>query len=365
MQKTGSLAVQIGIFVVVGTLILTLFSIRTSRDFGGGGFYEIEAYFDDTLGLTDQADVSLSGVRIGKVKSVDFDPRRRAVKAVLAVSSDYPLPTDSTARIQQAALLGTSIVVIRYGQESGMLSKGGEIATESVPGLDELVTSVSEMSADARDLVSSFKENQDGLFGRIESVIEENREDLRKTSESFAQTGPKLELLADNLNEITENMKSGKGTIGRLYSDETLYEDLKSFSTDAKQIVADLRDGDGTLSRLLYDDSLAREAEDGFRKLGEAGDEVKAVLGDNEEEIREALAALRDVGPRMDRALDDLQEITRKINEGEGTLGRLVNDPSLYEDAQRTVNQVGESFEASEEQGVVRSFIGVLFGALI
>ncbi len=365
MNKTGSLAVQIGIFVVAGTLILIMFSLRTTSELRSSESYELVAYFDDTLGLTDQADVSLSGVSIGKVRSVDFDPERRAVKATLILRQDYPLPTDSTARIQQAALLGTSIVVIRYGAGSNMLSAGNEIETEKVAGIDELMTSVSKMSTEARDLVSSFKDNQEGLFSRIERVIEENREDLRSTAESFAQTGPKLEKLADNLNEITENMKAGKGTIGRLYADETLYEDLKTFSTEAREIATDLREGEGTLNKLLYDDSLAQEAEDSFRKLGEAGDEVKAVLGDNREEIQDALVALKDAGPRIEEAVRDLQEITRKINDGEGTLGRLVNDPSLYEDTRRTVNQVGESFEAGEEQGVVRSFIGVLFGALI
>jgi len=360
-NKSAALAVQVGIFVVVGTLVLLLFSLRTGSEFGKGDSYAVSAYFDDALGLADQADVSLAGVRIGEVEGVDFDVKRRLVKATLRIDSDYPLPADSVARIKQAALLGTSIVSVEYGSSGERVADGGEIPTEKTPGLDELIASVSEASEGAKKLVESFEEGQKGLFGKVEAVIDENREDIR----SFAQSGPKLEKLADNLNEITDNMKAGKGTMGRLYADEELYTDLKSFTSEAKQIAADVRETTGTLHRLIYDDSLATEAEESFRKMGEAGDEVKAVLGDNREQIAQTIDSLKDVGPRIEEALTNFQAISRKINDGEGTLGKLVNDPTLYDDAKRTLNQVGQSFEAGEEQGVIRSFIGVVFGALI
>lgn len=360
-NKSTALAVQVGIFVVVGTLILMIFSLRSTGGFGRNDSYEIVAYFDDATGLADKADVSLSGVIVGEVESVEFDPKRRAVKATLQIDATTQLPKDSVAKVQQAALLGTSIVAITYGTAADRVPAGGEIATESVPGLDELIASVSEASEEAKKLVASVQEGQSGLFGKLEAVVDENREDIR----SFTQAGPKLEKLADNLNEITENMKAGKGTMGRLYADEELYNDLKSFTSEAKQIAADVRETTGTLHRLIYDDALAMEAEEGFRKMGEAGDELKTILGDNREEIAQTIESLKDVGPKIDAALADFQDIGRKINEGEGTLGKLVNDPTLYDDAKRTINQVGESFEAGEEQGVIRSFIGVVFGALI
>ncbi len=365
MPNTTGLAVKVGIFVVAALIALIGFSLRVSEDLKGKEVYTLSAYFDDALGLEEGADVSLGGLRIGRLDNLSFDPARKSIVASLAVSADYQLPADSTAVVERSALLGNSIIVIEYGDEKTFLSPDSEIATRKQPGLSELVDSITGMSTDARELMDSLKKNQDEVFQKIDRVIEENRDDFRQTSSSMASAGPKLEKLADNLNEITENMKAGKGTIGKLYSDESLYNDLKNFSEEANKITADLREGEGTLSKLLYDDSLAKKAEESFDKLGSAGDEVQAVLSDHREDIKKMIDSLSNVGPQIDEAVANMQQITDKINNGEGTLGKLVNDPSLYNDTKKTMNQVGESFESSEEQGVIRSFIGIIFGAMI
>ena len=102
-----------------------------------------------------------------------------------------------------------------------------------------------------------------------------------------------------------------------------------------------------------------------MEKVGNAGERIDTLLGDRQAELDKFFASLADVGPQIEQAAKDMQAIGEKINAGEGTLGKLINDPSLYDDTRKAVNQVSESFESSEEQGVVRSFVGVLFGALI
>lgn len=378
-EGSSSLAVKVGIFVVAALVLMIGFSLRLHEQQLGRDVYPAEAYFDSVLGLEEGSDVYLAGVRVGEVAALAFSPERRAVRASLRISQDYPLPADTTASIERSPLLGTSDIVLTYGTESQRLAFGGEIATIRRPDFTDLVTTVSEASEDAREVMDSvkgaaddaremlakFNENQGSLVAKLEAVIDENRENLRTTSQSFATVGPKLEQLADRLNEVATAMSSGQGTLGKLYADETLYEDLKAFTTEMRQISADIKDGDGSLSRLIYDDTLVATAEDALAKVGDAGQEVQSLLGDRKEEIDRALASLNDVGPRLEAAINNLNEVARKINEGEGTLGRLVNDPSLFTETQKTVSQIGESFESSEEQGVIRSFFGVIFGAVI
>ncbi|MBX3728214.1 MAG: MCE family protein [Candidatus Sumerlaeia bacterium] len=365
VPNTSGLAVKVGIFIVVGLVVLIGFSLRVTEGFGRQPRYMVQAFFDSAVGLEKDADVALGGVRIGQVTALDFDAQRRQARATLAIDRAYRLPVDSTARLERAAFLGTSIVVVRYGAESRMIEEGGEIATQEVPGISEMMSQVAEMSSEAKGLIIDFKVNQEEILSQLRGVLEENREDIRATSRSLAEAGPKLESLAQNLNEISEDFRAGKGTMGKLFTDEELYDDLKGFSLEMRQITTELRGGEGTLSRLLYDDSLARKAEDSFDKLGAAGEEVRNLLAGREEELSRIFESLADVGPRIEKAAADISEMSAKLKESEGTLGLLINDPSLYRDAQRAVNQVSESFEASEEQGVIRSFIGVLFGALI
>jgi phospholipid/cholesterol/gamma-HCH transport system substrate-binding protein len=366
MPNATSMIVKVGIFVVVGLVLLVGFSLRVQDNGLRGDTYQLDTYFSNALGLTIGSEVSLHGVRVGRVDDLVFEPSRRAVRARLRILSRYPLPIDSRASVERSALLGSSFIVIDYGNEADELASGGELISEDRPSLDQLITAVTEASNDARELMSTFKESGDSLFTSLQEVIDENRQQLRETSDAFASAGPKLEELADRLNSLAADVSEGRGTMGRLFADDGLYNDLNALSRDLQELVADARTNEnGTLYRLIYDDTLIRQAETGFENLSKAGEEIRTLLGDRREEIDSFLASLENVGPRIDEATRNINEISAKINEGEGTLARLVNDPALYDDAQRTVNQIGESFEASEEQGVIRSFVGVLFGALI
>ena len=72
-----------------------------------------------------------------------------------------------------------------------------------------------------------------------------------------------------------------------------------------------------------------------------------------------------DGGPKIGEAAENFLEVSRKVNTGEGTIAKLVNDPELYDDLRRTVGQIRKTFEEGEEQSVLRTFLGVFFGSMI
>ena len=79
--------------------------------------------------------------------------------------------------------------------------------------------------------------------------------------------------------------------------------------------------------------------------------------------LKKLIDSLQSVGPNIDKAFENLNQVSAKINEGEGTLGKIVNDAALYEDAQRAIRQIEATFETAEEQSVIRTFFSVLLGA--
>jgi hypothetical protein len=81
VPNTSGLAVKVGIFVVVGLILLIGFSLRVSEGFGGSDTYSVHGYFDSAVGLEPNAQVSLAGLAIGEVKEIGFDAERRKVRS--------------------------------------------------------------------------------------------------------------------------------------------------------------------------------------------------------------------------------------------------------------------------------------------
>lgn len=367
MQKDSPLAIRIGIFFTIALILVIGLSLQVNKGFLSDR-YEIVANFESVSAVESGTNVTLRGVPVGSVKSIDWDATEHKVRVILQIDDEYEIATNAVAKIQVSSLLGGSVVNITVEEgpdDISYLGPGDEIATAETPSIDEVMSTLSDLSSETENLITNLNKNQETTLGKINEVVEENRQYIRSTSESFARLGPKLETLSDRLNEMTEHMQSGEGTIGALYADKQLYNDLKEMSETAKEVASQIKSGEGTLGTLIYRDDIANEARSIMEDLRNAAQEVQGAVGENREELRSLVSALSSSGPRIEQAISEFQAVTNKINQGDGTLGKLVNDPSLYEDAKRAVNQVGESFESSEEQGVFRSFLGLIFGALI
>jgi len=119
--------------------------------------------------------------------------------------------------------------------------------------------------------------------------------------------------------------------------------------------------------------NTAAEAQDLFSSFNKNQKQIFAklsnVLDENEEGIHQAIESFSQVGPKLSKALDsvetvsaDLQDIAAKVNSGEGTLGKLINDPTLYDEATRTMQEVGQAAESVQEGGPIMTFSSLLLG---
>ena len=103
--------------------------------------YKVYAYFDNIAGLTVRAKVTMAGVTIGKVTAIDLDRDSYMGRVTLQLDRDVDnLPTDSTASILTAGLLGEKYIGISVGGEEDVLKEGGTIHdTQSSLVLEDLI----------------------------------------------------------------------------------------------------------------------------------------------------------------------------------------------------------------------------------
>lgn len=144
MQQTRAVELGTGSFVFMGILALFFLATRvTSFDsYAGEDGYELTARFDQIGTLKTRSSVSISGVPIGRVTSIDFDVERLEAVVTMRISSRYDrIPSDSDARILTSGILGGQYIGLQPGGSDEYFGDGDEIAfTQSAVVLEQLIS---------------------------------------------------------------------------------------------------------------------------------------------------------------------------------------------------------------------------------
>lgn len=139
-KKAGLL---VGIFMLLGVAAFIYLAMQVSglafNDKTQG--YTIQARFDDIGGLTDRAKVTIAGVAVGQVESIEYDKEYYMAKVVMTIFSEVDnIPTDSSVAILTSGLIGEKYLGISIGAEEEVLKDGGELYdTQSALVLENLI----------------------------------------------------------------------------------------------------------------------------------------------------------------------------------------------------------------------------------
>ena len=142
-MQNRTMEIGVGLFLLAGILALLLLALRVSglSPTASTDTYKLYANFDNIAGLTVRAKVTMAGVTIGKVTAIDLDRDNFTARVTLQVDKSVDnLPTDSTASILTAGLLGEKYIGISVGGDDTLLKDGGTIHdTQSSLVLEDLI----------------------------------------------------------------------------------------------------------------------------------------------------------------------------------------------------------------------------------
>lgn len=301
--------IKVGLFVLMGLILLAYMSIKVTKygvKIKRG--YEISAIFDSVSGLVKDAPVKIAGVEVGRVKDISL--RDGQAKVDMIVRPTVRLKKDSSVLIRTKGILGDKFVEIIPGTRLEEI-KPGEVITETIgpSELDQLLTKLLPVIDDLKSVTHTLSD----VIG-----TEEGRESLKELRDNFREAGASIK-------SIARQMEEGKGTIGKLIKDETLYDTAKATLTDLRKLVKDIEAGKGTVGKLVNDDTLYIEAKD---------------------------------------AIANIRKISERIDKGEGTLGKLVKDDKLYEEVREAIKSVKKTTEGIQEQTPITT-LGVIGAAAI
>ncbi|MFQ5786434.1 MAG: MlaD family protein [Thermodesulfobacteriota bacterium] len=322
---------KVGIFFIVGLLIL----FAVFEFIGGIPFlrneYTLKTYFQSVDELKEGNPVKLNGVEIGTASKIQIADNR--IEVIMRVKKGVDIKKDSVASIRLTGLLGTSYVNITFGSPDSPVAVPGSVLTSQEPA------DINEILIKVESAVGSL----DSAFAAFD-VFGDNKEQITN--------------IISNVNSVLAELSEGKGTLGKLLKDDSLYDEAKGALTNINEISLSVREGKGTLGKLVTDPSLFDEtktAMSNFAKLSDTLSKSEGTLGKllNDDTLYN----------QANEAATNLNSILKKINSGQGTLGKLVNDDTLYHDAQNTLKKVDKGVDTAVDLaplGIIGTSIGVI-----
>lgn len=324
MPRTRSLKwseLKIGIMAVAALLIAATLIVALG---GEGGFfwqrYNLKVKFSNAGGVQRGSPVRVSGVTVGSVTDIEFIGSEVHMELELRDTMQERVRTTSRATIGSVSLLGEGAVDINASTTGQPIPEWGYVPSDAPP------PQLADVTAQANKGITE-------LTGLITDI------------------------------------RAGKGTVGKLMTDEQLYAELRQFTSAARQVTDGLASGKGTLGQLLNNPESARQLENSLKNLTAITDKINSgqgslgqlmndpALAKNLNEVTanfSSLSASLNKGEgtmgqlmkndalykRLDAVTGSLEKLIASLNQGQGTMGQLMQDKQLYDNMNRTVTEM-------------------------
>jgi len=280
--------VRVGLLVVAAVAAFVAFFVRVNKNkYSDSDTYAVTALFDDASGLAGKTRIQVAGIDVGRIDNIELEGNR--AKVHLRIRNEVPLYVDARLSKVSESLLG-------------------DFKLDITPG-----------SPNMRRLESG---------DRIEDVV--SRSDLNAIQ-------GELRLVASNVREITEALKTSLVGQG-------------GGPTPMDQIVKQVAEATAAVNQIAQGVSRMVDANDQnvnqilgnvselSKKLNTIADSVQNIVGKNEGDVKESVSTLRLSMEQLKQSLENINSVTRKIDQGEGTIGKLINDKELHDNIATTVD---------------------------
>ncbi len=239
---------------------------------------QISAVFDRADGISNGSLVYIKGVRVGSVNRIQLT-EDATVRIQMRIDSEIPIPQNSTANLTSLGIVEGKSIVIELGTSTEFIQHGGELQGNYTETMMEVLGQKGEELGD--DVSNTIYELNLFLRQLNETLDDDTRATLDQTLRSTMETTGRIAaILEGKQDEINSAIDAGSRMLGQ----------LDTLATDSRPRV----------------DSLMVTVEQSIKDL---------------EEVR----------LQLESATASLNQILEKVNNGEGTIGRLLNDPSIYE----------------------------------
>jgi phospholipid/cholesterol/gamma-HCH transport system substrate-binding protein len=267
---------------------------------GEGKGYVVYALMSDAAGIAKHSQVRMAGIPVGSIKSVRLEGNKARID--IRMDADVPLYEDATVTKVASSLLGEYYLALSGGTEGKRKLVDGDriLIVIEAQTTDQLMRELSEIARDVKQVTNALAQT----IG-----TDKGKEDIRNTLDNLAQ-------VTEALNEtVRENRQSVRNILVQIENATS------KGAPELQQILENVRETTKEVRELVG------KAEDGSTQPGE---------------VRQIIEKVNRASDSLENALKNIDEVSGRLERGEGTLGRLTKDEKLINEVEGVTESVGE-----------------------
>ncbi len=287
------LETKVGLFFTGAIVLMAVLVFRTEKlEFGGKrNQSEHFTFFDQVAGLNKQSAVRIAGVPVGDVRTISLENGKARV--VIGLSNEVPVYADATVSLGSIGILGEKFVDLDPGHSAkGPFPAGQPFPSKAGISLDNLMGTLSEIGKNVKGITQSLNESIGGEQGR------------------------------EKLNEIVDNIRVLTGEFRAMAQEN--HGAINNTMANVEALSTDLRD------------KLPKLAQQ-FETMGK---NINAMIDENRPELKGVMSDARKVAQGFQGTADNLKILTDRLNNGEGTIGKLLNDDTTIKKINEAVDNL-------------------------
>jgi phospholipid/cholesterol/gamma-HCH transport system substrate-binding protein len=279
--------------------------------------YSLKTRFASVPGLNAGSPVRLAGVEVGQVDAVTLEGEQ--VDVIFQVNERFRdrITTGSTARLGSVSLLGEAAVDITPSASGTPIPEWGYVPQgPPVAQLSDITDRAGQGIEELTGMVHDIRRGR-GTVGKL------------MTDE---QLYVEMQRFAASAGSLTETIRQGRGTLGRLINDPATANALEASMKNIETLTRQLNAGEGSLGKLLKDDAFARSLTSTTSNIDQLVTRINKGDGTASKLVNDP--ALYN---RLNSMSERLDQLLTRLNDGEGTAGQLLKDRQLYENMNRVM----------------------------
>ena len=360
---------KVGLLILSGLGIIVYSSVVvTGWRPGLADTYRLSIHFNNASGLLPGSPVQVAGVKIGQVDEIALEEGQAVVKA--SIFKRYPVYADATATIKSLGILGDKYIEVRQGSPGQAALQDGDTIVLVLPGsdLDSLVENLSNILNDIRSVTTALRETLGSDAGRqrLDNILDRIAKATADISRITDATNKQIDTILNGLTGFATNLDTMVAE-NRSGLKQTI-DNFAQFSEDLRQLVGRNREAlDQIIANLnTFADALGKDTP-------QITGDLRDILANNKESLNKAITSIDSSFSKLDQTMTNIQSISDKLDKGEGTLGKLINDEQTVDelnsaltginkfltDADRIKLDIGGRVEYLTDQGDYKSYVDV------